>query len=95
MIFSFFLWWRSFTVPGTKVAPFPQLLWGVNYHCLVYFSGDEVSTKSAALRRVYLDSLSAHYKFLLGVNVWNAWTDMTLAVRLYASTLSFLCTLSQ
>jgi len=23
LIFSFFFWWRSFTVPGTKVAPFP------------------------------------------------------------------------
>jgi hypothetical protein len=27
-------WWRSFTVPGTKVAPFPKLMWGVAVHCL-------------------------------------------------------------
>jgi hypothetical protein len=24
-----FLWWRSFTVPGTKVALSPYLMWGV------------------------------------------------------------------
>jgi len=33
----FFLWWRSFTVPGTKVASFPELMWGVIFiACLVF-----------------------------------------------------------
>jgi len=37
-IFSFFFfWWRSFTVPDTKVAPFPLLMWGVVFHCLRSF----------------------------------------------------------
>jgi len=25
----------SFTVPGTKVAPFPYLMWIVAFHCLI------------------------------------------------------------
>ena len=36
--FSFFLWWRSFTVPGTKVAPFPWIMWGVVFPFLRSFS---------------------------------------------------------
>ena len=30
--------WRSFTVPGIKVAPFPSLMLGVFFHCLRSFS---------------------------------------------------------
>jgi hypothetical protein len=36
---SLFLWWRSFTVPGTKVAPFHWLMWGVIFTiCVVFLS---------------------------------------------------------
>ena len=36
--FFVFLWWRIFTVPGTKVAPFPYLMWGVIFTaCIVLF----------------------------------------------------------
>jgi len=35
--FLSFLRWRSFTVLGTKVAPFPYLMWGVVFHCLRSF----------------------------------------------------------
>ena len=30
--------WRSFTVPGTNVAPFPYLMWGVVFTACVVFS---------------------------------------------------------
>jgi hypothetical protein len=29
----FFVWWRSLTVPGTKMAPFLWLMWGVVFYC--------------------------------------------------------------
>jgi hypothetical protein len=35
--FLLFCWWRNFTVPGTKVAPFPYLMRGVVFHCLRNF----------------------------------------------------------
>jgi len=31
------LWWRSFTVPNTKVAPFPYLKWGVIFSLRSFF----------------------------------------------------------
>ena len=36
----FFLWWRSFMVSGTKVAPFSYLIlmWGVYFTACVIFS---------------------------------------------------------
>jgi hypothetical protein len=35
ILIDFFLsfWWRSYTVPGIKVAPFPLLMRGVVFHC--------------------------------------------------------------
>ena len=36
--FSSSQWWRSFAVPGTNVAPFPPLLWGVVFAvCVLSF----------------------------------------------------------
>jgi hypothetical protein len=37
-IFLSFLRWRSFTVLGTKVAPFPWLMWGVAFTACIVFS---------------------------------------------------------
>ena len=37
LIFPSFSWWRSFTVLKTKVAPFPELLWGVKACVFIYF----------------------------------------------------------
>jgi hypothetical protein len=39
-----FLWCKSSTVPGTKLAPFSELLWGVVFTpCWVIFSGLDLS----------------------------------------------------
>jgi hypothetical protein len=49
LIFISIFRWRSFIVPGTKVAPFPYLIWGVIFHCLrssffFFFSFETLNT---------------------------------------------------
>ena len=46
MVLLSHIWWRGFTVPDTKVAPFPQLMWGVVFTaCVVYLLFTQVLCK--------------------------------------------------
>jgi len=38
LLITSFSQWRSFTIPGTKVPPFPYLMWGVVFSACVVFS---------------------------------------------------------
>ena len=68
-----FLWWRSFTIPDTKVAPFPYLMWEVIFHCLRSFSSSFYKT----MRRIETlqgQNVSTSRFLKVRVSHWNVLT---------------------